>query len=136
MPVTHQAAVLGAGSWGTALAIHLAGVGHGVTLWGRDAGLIEEMTARRANPTYCHGLAGNAELLLELYRVTGRGLWLERAGAFGRRMRAYGAPTPQGETWPSDAPPQAAPDLLCGAAGVGHVFLRLLHPGDVPMALL
>lgn len=52
MAATHQAAVLGAGSWGTALAIHLAGVGHGVTLWGRDAGLIEEMTARRANPTY------------------------------------------------------------------------------------
>jgi glycerol-3-phosphate dehydrogenase (NAD(P)+) len=52
MPVTHQAAVLGAGSWGTALAIHLAGLGHGVTLWGRDPGLIVEMTARRANPTY------------------------------------------------------------------------------------
>ena len=48
----HQAAVLGAGSWGTALAIHLASVGHGVTLWGRDAGLIEEMRDRRANPTY------------------------------------------------------------------------------------
>ena len=44
--------MLGAGSWGTALAIHLAGVGHGVTLWGRDAGLIAEMRARRANPTY------------------------------------------------------------------------------------
>jgi lantibiotic modifying enzyme len=90
----------------------------------------------RANPTYCHGLAGNAELLLELHRVTGRGRWLERARAFGRRMRAYGTPTPAGETWPSDAPPLAAPDLLCGAAGVGHVFLRLLHPQDVPMALL
>ena len=48
----HQAAVLGAGSWGTALAIHLASVGHGVTLWGRDAALIEEMQDRRANPTY------------------------------------------------------------------------------------
>jgi glycerol-3-phosphate dehydrogenase (NAD(P)+) len=48
----HQAAVLGAGSWGTALAIHLASVGHGVTLWGRDAGLIAEMQGRRANPTY------------------------------------------------------------------------------------
>jgi len=44
--------VLGAGSWGTALAIHLATVGHDVTLWGRDAGLIDEMRRRRANPTY------------------------------------------------------------------------------------
>jgi glycerol-3-phosphate dehydrogenase (NAD(P)+) len=49
---SHQAAVLGAGSWGTALAIHLGGVGHRVTLWGRDGALIEEMATRRANPTY------------------------------------------------------------------------------------
>jgi glycerol-3-phosphate dehydrogenase (NAD(P)+) len=48
----HQAAVLGAGSWGTALAIHLGSIGHGVTLWGRDEALIDEMTSRRANPTY------------------------------------------------------------------------------------
>jgi len=49
---SHQAAVLGAGSWGTALAIHLGGVGHPVTLWGRDRALIDEMVSRRANPTY------------------------------------------------------------------------------------
>jgi glycerol-3-phosphate dehydrogenase (NAD(P)+) len=49
---THHAAVLGAGSWGTALAIHLASVGHHVVLWGRDEALITEMTARRANPAY------------------------------------------------------------------------------------
>jgi glycerol-3-phosphate dehydrogenase (NAD(P)+) len=48
----HQAAVLGAGSWGTALAVHLGSVGHRVSLWGRDRALIAEMSARRANPTY------------------------------------------------------------------------------------
>jgi glycerol-3-phosphate dehydrogenase (NAD(P)+) len=47
-----QAAVLGAGSWGTALAVHLASVGHDVYIWGRDDALIAEMQARRANPTY------------------------------------------------------------------------------------
>lgn len=47
-----NAAVLGAGSWGTALAIHLGSVGHQATLWGRDQSLIDEMAARRANPTY------------------------------------------------------------------------------------
>ena len=35
-------AVLGSGSWGTALAIHLARTGHSVALWGRNA----EMAAR------------------------------------------------------------------------------------------
>ncbi len=44
--------MLGAGSWGTALAIHLGNIGHDVTLWGRDRVLLEEMAARRANPTY------------------------------------------------------------------------------------
>jgi len=48
----HEAAVLGAGSWGTALAIHLGSVGHNVSLWGRDRALLDEMSARRANPTY------------------------------------------------------------------------------------
>lgn len=51
-PDRHRAAVLGAGSWGTALAIHLGSVGHDVALWGRDAGLVAAMAERRANPTY------------------------------------------------------------------------------------
>jgi glycerol-3-phosphate dehydrogenase (NAD(P)+) len=45
-------AVLGAGSWGTALAIHLARVGHDVRLWARDPALVAEMIAIRANPRY------------------------------------------------------------------------------------
>ena len=49
---TERATVLGAGSWGTAIAIHLGRGGHEVKLWGRDAPLLDEMSARRANPTY------------------------------------------------------------------------------------
>lgn len=49
--------MLGAGSWGTALAVHLASVGHDVTLWGRDESLIAEMRSRRANPTYLPDVA-------------------------------------------------------------------------------
>jgi len=45
-------AVLGAGSWGTALAIHLARVGHDVRLWARDPDLVEQMRGRRANSRY------------------------------------------------------------------------------------
>jgi glycerol-3-phosphate dehydrogenase (NAD(P)+) len=47
-----QVAVIGAGSWGTALAVHLALVGHEVSLWGRDHALVAEMAGRRANPVY------------------------------------------------------------------------------------
>ncbi len=45
-------AVLGAGSWGTALAVHLAREGHGVRLWARDAALVEELRASRVNGRY------------------------------------------------------------------------------------
>ncbi|MEZ5290361.1 MAG: NAD(P)H-dependent glycerol-3-phosphate dehydrogenase [Vicinamibacterales bacterium] len=45
-------AVIGAGSWGTALAVHLARIGHRVHLWARDPALVSEMQLRGANPTY------------------------------------------------------------------------------------
>jgi glycerol-3-phosphate dehydrogenase (NAD(P)+) len=44
--------VLGAGSWGTALAVHLARVGHDVRLWARDPALVHDMRVRRANAVY------------------------------------------------------------------------------------
>jgi len=53
---TRQAAVLGSGSWGTALAVQLGSVGHDVALWGRDAQLIERMSATRENGTYLPGV--------------------------------------------------------------------------------
>ena len=45
-------AVLGSGSWGTALAVHLARQDHQVRLWGRDARLVDEMRVRKANAVY------------------------------------------------------------------------------------
>ena len=45
-------AVLGAGSWGTGLAVHLGRVGHDLRLWARDGALVDDMAARRANAVY------------------------------------------------------------------------------------
>jgi len=45
-------AVLGAGSWGTALAVHLGRIGHDVRLWARDKSFADEMASRRANAVY------------------------------------------------------------------------------------
>ena len=47
-----RVAVLGAGSWGTALAIALAREGHEVALWGRDAEACEVMQRERCNARY------------------------------------------------------------------------------------
>jgi glycerol-3-phosphate dehydrogenase (NAD(P)+) len=45
-------AVLGSGSWGTALAIQFARAGKPTRLWGRDAALVETMLRERSNPRY------------------------------------------------------------------------------------
>jgi glycerol-3-phosphate dehydrogenase (NAD(P)+) len=50
-------AVLGAGSWGTALAIHLARAGRPVRLWARDEALAHEMAVTRNNPRYLCGVS-------------------------------------------------------------------------------
>jgi glycerol-3-phosphate dehydrogenase (NAD(P)+) len=49
-------AILGAGSWGTALAIHLSRAGTNVRLWARDRELAEAMTASASNPRYLDGV--------------------------------------------------------------------------------
>lgn len=45
-------AILGAGSWGTAVAIHLATYGNRVLLWGKDPLQMAQMQAQRCNQRY------------------------------------------------------------------------------------
>lgn len=49
--------VIGAGSFGTALAMTLANKGHSVTIWARRKKQIEEMRATRRNVRYLPGIA-------------------------------------------------------------------------------
>lgn len=49
-------AVLGAGSWGTALALLLARNGHQVRLWGHHPAHVQEMAALHSNPAYFPGI--------------------------------------------------------------------------------
>lgn len=57
-------AVLGAGAWGTALAMHIAKK-HLVTLWARDAGHISGMHKARSNPKYLGDFNFPTQLELE-----------------------------------------------------------------------
>lgn len=45
-------AILGAGSFGTALALHLSRLGQVVYLWGHDQAHVQQMIAARANPRF------------------------------------------------------------------------------------
>ena len=58
MTITAKSAVtvLGAGSYGTALAICLARNGHPIRLWGRDASAINELESSRTNERYLPGV--------------------------------------------------------------------------------
>ena len=55
-PATQTVAVLGAGSWGTALAALIARHGHRAVLWGRDAEVVAAIQSRHENPHYLPGI--------------------------------------------------------------------------------
>lgn len=58
-------AAVGAGSWGTALAIQLARNGVATRLWGRDAALLHAMAASRINHRYLPGCRFPGPLVIE-----------------------------------------------------------------------
>ena len=49
---SHTIAILGAGSWGTAVGIHLARHGHRVLLWGHDPNHITQLQQHRCNTRF------------------------------------------------------------------------------------
>ncbi len=49
-------AVIGAGSWGTALSLHLARLGHGVRLWAREAEVVAQIRGERVNGMFLPGI--------------------------------------------------------------------------------
>ena len=49
-------AVVGAGSWGTALAVMLEQDGHDVTMWARNIEAVENMKKTRENKQYLPGV--------------------------------------------------------------------------------
>jgi glycerol-3-phosphate dehydrogenase (NAD(P)+) len=69
--------VLGAGSWGTALAVHLASAGQGIVLWCRDEELAVALGRDRENTRYLSGapfpgtlrVTSDLETLADLDRV-------------------------------------------------------------------
>lgn len=58
-------AVLGAGSWGTALALQFARSGRVVRMWGRDVEQLREMAEKRMNVRYLPDIPFPGNLLIE-----------------------------------------------------------------------
>ncbi|HYE85776.1 MAG TPA: 2-dehydropantoate 2-reductase N-terminal domain-containing protein, partial [Vicinamibacterales bacterium] len=60
--MSQRIGVIGSGSWGTALAVHLAHTGHDVRLWARDGALAAAMAVSRENTLYLPGVVLPAAL--------------------------------------------------------------------------
>jgi hypothetical protein len=91
--------------------------------------------ARWAGPTQCHGLAGNAEFLIDVYQATGDASYLHDAMAMARLLEAFATERDGLLMWPSDTRNDWAPDYMVGYAGVAACLLRLSDPEDRPHLL-
>jgi glycerol-3-phosphate dehydrogenase (NAD(P)+) len=93
LPPFRNIAVLGAGSWGTAISVWLAGRGSGVTLWGHDPAHIASMRETARNDLYLPGvpLPPGIEPVADLNRIQGADLVIFVAPSKALRNVAQGA---------------------------------------------
>ena len=130
-------AVLGAGSWGTALAVLLARNGHTVLLWGRDEAQLAAIARRGSNERYLPGerLPGNLVVEPALSRAAGAaGAYLVAvpSHAFAEVVAALAA-----------AVPASRAGVLWATKGFDPSSGRLLHevageilPAGTPLGVL
>lgn len=113
------AAVVGAGSWGTALAIHLSRSGVRTVLWARRPEMAGDLRARGENPDYLPAVRFPAEL-----EVTG-----ELGGALrGAALVVFVVPAQHSRGVFRDAAPhlEASCDLVIGSKGIEQESLLRL----------
>jgi lantibiotic modifying enzyme len=86
------------------------------------------------NFSLCHGLAGNADVLLAGAAVVGSEV--PHASAVARMVAARGIERyAAADSWPSGAG-ASTPALMIGQAGVGHFYLRLARPATPSVLLI
>jgi lantibiotic biosynthesis protein len=96
-----------------------------------EAWLTSALESGGVNYSLCHGLAGNAEILLEGSALVPTGFDLaHRVAAAG--IEGYLA---RGLPWPSGAYGGPTPCLFLGLAGIARFYLRLANP-ELPSLLL
>ncbi|PZU23677.1 MAG: glycerol-3-phosphate dehydrogenase, partial [Stenotrophomonas sp.] len=129
-------AVVGAGSWGTALATLLARHGHTTVLWGRDAAVIEAIDQRHENPRYLPGIPLPESLRASTdlaATVTGADwiLVVVPSHAFAETVRALAPlrPAGAGVAW-------ATKGFEPGSGRFLHEVAREVLGPDVPLAVV
>lgn len=131
-----RVAVLGAGSWGTALAALIARHGHPTVLWGRDAAMARAIADTRENPRYLPGIAlpAGLEATTDLpAALAGADLVLVvvPSHAFAETLRALAPhrPAAAGVAW-------ATKGFEPGSGRFLHEVAGEVLGGDVPLAVV
>lgn len=129
-------AVLGAGSWGTALAALIARHGHATTLWGRDRDTVAAIDIRHENPRYLPGIPLPAALratpdLDVALRGADLVLVVVPSHAFAETLHALVPlrPAHAGVAW-------ATKGFEPGSGRFLHEVAGELLPADVPLAVV
>ena len=130
-------AILGAGAWGTALAIHLAGraaTHPAVTLWTRDERHARAMAATRVNTRYLPGivLPGTIAVTADLHAAAGAELLVAATPAaalpgLAQQFAAAGARAPL--IWLSKG--FVADPALPAGVGLAHQVIEPMWPAPV-----
>lgn len=129
-------AVFGAGSWGTALGMHLARRGHATRLWDIDAEHARALQAARMNERYLPGIAFPDPLQVSadfdaVCEGAGGYLIVTPSHAFGetlQRLREYLRPE-TGLAW-------ASKGFEPGTARLLHEVAEEMLEPDIPLALI
>lgn len=124
---TMRISVLGAGAWGTALAIQAAKAGHEVQLWGRDAAAIERMCSSRRNTAYLPDselppALGLTHDFARALRHADGGLAIIATPMSGLRGTLAALPETQRVLW-------LCKGFEAGTGRLGHEIARELRPG-------
>ncbi len=83
----------------------------------------------RKSGCQCHGVAGNAELFLEVYAANKDNGWLKEA-----RHSASALLQKKGDGF--EVKMGYAPSYMLGLSGIGHFFLRLADPKKTPLPMM
>jgi serine/threonine protein kinase len=103
-------------------------------LAGRAARTVSRGT-RWAGPVQCHGLAGNIEMLLDLFQATREEHYLEEARVLGRLLESFAVEEGGDLVWFTETPGFYCPGFMVGYAGVAACLLRLAEPERRPHLL-
>lgn len=97
--------------------------------------VVEALEDGTMNYSLCHGLAGNAEILMLGATILGEDF--EHLTETAREIAAAGIRiyAPAGRDWPGGAHGGWTPNLMLGLAGIGRFYLRLADP-RLPSVLL